>query len=179
MPSFVWLIKHIAISVAAVALMTDASWASLTEQTRHTSESESPAVPIEKPAPAQSQSGTVRIKFVKAGLIVGVGSGSGTLTFRGKTFPLSIGGVDIGSVGISTVQMTGTANNLNSASDIAGRYGAGGSSATIGGGNRVATIQNEKGVVLRLRGSSTGLQASLGLSGMTITLRQANASLRR
>ena len=47
------------------------------------------------------------------------------------------------------------------------------SNATIGGGSRVATVRNEKGVVLKLRGRQSGLQASLGLSGMTITLQQA------
>jgi hypothetical protein len=162
MAGFVRLIRSLAIGAAVATLMVDASMAALTRQPRAKAQPE-----------AQAQSGTVRIEFVKAGLIVGVGSGSGTLTYRGKSFRLTIGGVELGSVGISTVQLTGTADNLHNVSDIAGTYNAVGSNATIGGGSRVATVRNEKGVVLKLRGRQSGLQASLGLSGMTITLQQA------
>src|SRR6516164_5267421 len=47
--------------------------------------------------PSQAQTGTVRINVVKAGFIVGAGGGSGTLTFRGHTYPLSIGGLSLGT----------------------------------------------------------------------------------
>jgi hypothetical protein len=160
MSSFIRLFTYVAIGVAAAVLTTDMSRAALdTSKASRT-----------KPPQTQPQSGTVRIKFVKAGIIVGVGSGSGSLTFRGKTYQLSIGGVDVGSVGISSVQLAGTANNLRNVADIAGTYNAAGGGATIGAGNKAATVQNEKGVVLKLRGLQTGFQASLGLSGMTITL---------
>ena len=170
MSGFIRLFKYVAIGVAAAMLTTDVSMAALTKSPK--SQSQSGAAKTKPPQP-QPQSGTVRIKFVKAGVIVGVGSGSGSLTFRGSTYQLTIGGVDIGSIGITSVQLEGTANNLQSAADIAGKYNAAGAGATIGAGSRTATLQNEKGVVLKLRGVQTGLQASLGLSGMTITLQQA------
>ena len=39
------------------------------------------------------------------------------------------------------------------------------------GGAQVATLQNANGVVLQLRGAQAGFQVSLGLGGMTISLR--------
>ena len=119
---------------------------------------------------AQTGSGTVRIQIVKAGFIVGVGGGKGTLTFNGKSYPLSIGGVSVGTIGVATVNLEGTARNLRTAADIAGTYGAASTSVAIVGGAKVATLKNEKGVVLEVRGVQLGLEASLSLSGMTIAL---------
>ena len=114
--------------------------------------------------------GTVRIQIVKAGFIVGVGGGKGTLTFNGKSYPLSIGGVSVGTIGVATVNLEGTARNLRTATDIAGTYGAASASVAIVGGAKVATLKNEKGVILELHGVQLGLEASLSLSGMTIAL---------
>ena len=114
--------------------------------------------------------GTVRIQIVKAGFIVGVGGGKGTLTFNGKSYPLSIGGVSVGTIGVATVNLVGTARNLRTAADIAGTYGAASASVAIVGGAKVATLKNEKGVVLEVHGVQLGLEASLSLSGMTIAL---------
>ena len=61
---------------------------------------------------AQTGSGTVRIQIVQAGFIVGVGGGKGTLTFNGKSYPLSIGGVSVGTIGVATVNLEGTARNF-------------------------------------------------------------------
>jgi hypothetical protein len=110
--------------------------------------------------PSQAQSGTVRLHVVKAGFIVGAGGGSGTLHFQGHNYRLSVGGLSLG-----------TASNLHRASDIAGTYGAAGAGFTFVGGGQVATLQNEKGVVLTLRGAQVGFQASLGVGGMTLALR--------
>ena len=114
--------------------------------------------------------GTVRIQIVKAGFIVGVGGGKGTLTFNGKSYPLSIGGVSVGTIGVATVNLQGTARNLRTAADIAGTYGAASASVAIVGGGKVATLKNEKGVVLEVHGVQLGLEASLSLSGMTMAL---------
>ena len=119
-------------------------------------------------APSQAQSGTVRLHVVKAGFIIGVGGGSGVLHFQGHSFPLRIGGIGIGSLGVAAVDLSGTASNLHRASDIAGTYGAAGAGATFVGGGQVATLQNEHGVVLRVSGPQVGFQVTLGLGGMTI-----------
>jgi hypothetical protein len=121
-------------------------------------------------AQSSAQTGTVNIKIVKAGFIVGVGGGSGTLTFNGKSYRLNIGGVSVGTIGVATVNLAGTARNLRTAADIAGTYAAASASVAIVGGAKVAKLQNEKGVILELHGVQLGLEASLSLSGMTIAL---------
>ena len=118
---------------------------------------------------AQS-TGTVRIQIVKVGFIVGVGGGSGTFTYNGNTYRLSVGGVSVGTLGIATVNLTGTASNLRTATDIAGTYGAASAALAIVGGARVARLQNEKGVILEVQGVELGAEISLSLGGMTIAL---------
>jgi hypothetical protein len=122
-------------------------------------------------AQSDARTGAVRLRIVKAGFIVGVGGGNGVPRYQGRTYPLTIGGVGIGSLGVAAVNLVGTATNLQSPTDIAGTYGAAGAGATFVGGAQVATLQNEKGVVLRVRGVQAGFQVSLGLAGMTIALK--------
>ena len=119
---------------------------------------------------SRAETGSVRLHIVKAGFIVGVGGGSGTLIFHGKRYRLSIGGIGIGSLGVAAVDLVGTASNLRTASDIAGTYGAAGAGATFVVGGQAATLQNGRGVVLNVQGVQAGFQVSLGLAGMTIAL---------
>lgn len=123
------------------------------------------------PTQSQAQTGTVRLNIVKAGFIVGIGGGSGVLHYDGRVYRLTVGGIGVGSLGIAGVQLVGTVSNLHSASDIAGTYGAAGAGAAFVGGAQVVSLQNEKGVVLALHGPQLGFQISLGLAGMTISLR--------
>lgn len=123
-------------------------------------------------APAQAQTGSVRLEFVKAGWFVGGSVGSGTLTYQGRTYPLNIGGLSAGlTFGASKTTLVGTARNLRTASDITGTYTAIGAGATVAGGGRVIELRNARGVVLSLRGASVGLSFDLDLSGMEITFR--------
>jgi hypothetical protein len=114
--------------------------------------------------------GSVRFNIVKAGFIVGVGGGSGTLNFKGRNYRLSIGGINVGTIGASAVDLVGTASNLRTAADIVGTYTQGSAALAVVGGARVATLQNANGVVIRVRGPAIGLEASLSLSGMTISM---------
>lgn len=120
---------------------------------------------------SHAQTGSVRLHVVKAGFIVGVGGGNGVLFYQGHRYRLRIGGIGIGSLGLAAVNLVGTASNLHNPRDIAGTYGAAGAGATFVGGAQVATLQNDKGVILTLRGGQVGFQVSLGLAGMTIGLR--------
>jgi hypothetical protein len=115
-------------------------------------------------------SGTVQLKVTKVGFIVGVGGGSGTLHFQGRTYRLSVGGVSAGTIGAAGANLVGTATNLGTAADIAGTYSAAAASVAVAGGVKAVTLQNSNGVVLTLRGKQVGFEASLSLSGLTISL---------
>lgn len=122
--------------------------------------------------PAWSQSGQVQLSIYKAGLIVGVSGGKGTLRFRGETYPLSIGGVSLGAtIGASRAELVGEVYNLNSPYDIAGTYTATQAGVAVAGGSKVAELENSRGVRLEVQGRQIGLEFSLDLSGMEISMR--------
>ena len=74
--------------------------------------------------PSYADSGTVRFRITRAGFIVGAGGGTGTLVFHGRTYPLSVGGLSVGTIGAATADVVGRASNLRRASDIVGTYTA-------------------------------------------------------
>jgi lipid-binding SYLF domain-containing protein len=122
--------------------------------------------------PAEAASGSVSLHIASAGFIFGVTGGSGTLTFRGRQYPLSIGGISAGAlVGISATDLVGTASNLHAAGDIAGIYSALGAGLSVATGRSNAQLVNANGVRLRLHGRQIGFSFSIDLSGMTISLR--------
>jgi len=115
--------------------------------------------------------GSVRIVVENVGFIVGVGGGSGVLRFRGRTYPLRVDGLGVGTIGVARADLVGTASNLRAASDIAGTYSAVGAGIAVAGGGRAITLQNSKGVVLNLSGRQAGFSASLGVGGVTVSMR--------
>jgi len=122
------------------------------------------------PSLSYADTGSVRLKVTKVGFIVGVGGGSGVLHFKGHSYRLSVGGVGVGTIGAAGADLVGTARNLRTAADIAGTYSAASASVAVAGGAKVVTLQNSNGVVLTLQGRQVGFEASLSLSGLTISL---------
>lgn len=121
---------------------------------------------------AHADSGTVSLTIYKAGWIIGGTGGTGVLTFRGRSYALSTGGLDYGLVfGGSKTMLHGRVSNINRPSDIAGVYGAAGAGLAIGGGARAIVLTNQKGAVLELSGRQVGLMANADLSGLAITLK--------
>ena len=121
---------------------------------------------------SHADEGFVTLTIYKAGWIIGGSGGGGTLTFRGRTYPLSTGGLDYGLVfGGSKTVLRGTVSNINRPSDVAGVYGAAGAGLAVGSGARAIVLTNQKGAVLELAGRQTGLMANADLSGLAITLK--------
>ena len=121
-------------------------------------------------AESHAQTGTVHFTVVNAGFIVSTGSGTGTLSYHGKEYRLSVGSVGFGTIGVAGAELAGTAYNLRTAADIAGTYRAVAAGVTVGGGAQVARFQNANGVILELLGVQLGLELVLGSAGMTIAL---------
>ena len=123
-------------------------------------------------APGWAATGTVYVEIAKAGFIVGIGGGRGTLVFQGRRYPLSVGGLSFGAtIGASKVDLIGRAYNLRWATDIAGTYTAVGVGAAAGGGVSSIRLQNSRGVVLDLRGRTIGLELNANVSGIEVGLR--------
>lgn len=120
---------------------------------------------------AAGNSGKIAFRITRAGLIVGMGGGTGTLTFHGKNYPLSIGGISLGAtIGIASADFVGRARHLRRASDIAGSYSAVGAGLAAAGGGSVARLRNSRGVELEVSGKQVGFMASIDLSGLRIRL---------
>ena len=123
-------------------------------------------------SPAEAATGAVAINIAQAGFIFGISGGSGTLTFRGRQYPLSIGGISAGAtIGASGADLVGTASHLQQASDIEGIYSAVNAGIAVAGGRQSIQLSNARGVILRLRGRQVGFMFSFDLSGMNISLR--------
>jgi hypothetical protein len=120
-------------------------------------------------ADAQS-TGTVSFRVASAGFIIGGGGGTGTLNFKGKSYPLRVSGLSAGTIGVASAEFVGTARNLRTAQDIAGTYSAAGAGVTVAGGVSAVTLQNARGVQLQLRGRQAGFSATLGIGGVEITM---------
>jgi hypothetical protein len=121
---------------------------------------------------AYADSGSIRFSVIKAGIVIGGSGGSGSLTFHGRTYPLSIGGLSYGfTFGASDTRFSGTVTNIRSPSDVSGVYAAGNVGAAVGRGAQAIVLTNEKGAVLSLAGSSVGAIVSADLNGLVITVR--------
>ena len=123
-------------------------------------------------SPARADVGTIRISFLKAGWIIGGTVGSGTLNFRGRSYPISIGGLSYGlTFGGSQTYLRGTVSNIFHPRDVEGVYGAGSAGAAIVRGPQAVVLTNQKGAVMQVAGTQTGLILNLDLNGMALSLR--------
>ena len=121
---------------------------------------------------AHADSGTIRFAVYKAAFFVGGSGGEGTLTYHGRSYPISIGGVSGGfAFGVSKTYFHGTVRHIRRARDVTGVYGAAGGGGTIGKGAQVILMTNDKGAQLELTGKQVGLQVNADLSGMAISLK--------
>jgi hypothetical protein len=122
---------------------------------------------------ARADEGAVTLIIFKAGWFFGGSAGTGVMTFHGKTYGLSAGGIDYGLVfGGSQTTLNGRVRNIRRAEDIAGVYVAAGAGVALGAGVRGIVLTNPNGAILELSGKQLGLIANLDLSGLAITLKQ-------
>jgi hypothetical protein len=107
-------------------------------------------------------SGHVQVRFVKAGLLVGGGTGSGVLNYRGRNYPFKVSGLSVGITAGATVgRFDGRASGIRDVGDFVGTY------SSVGGVNGVH-LRNEKGVTIVLQGPKAGLELASNISAITI-----------
>ena len=115
--------------------------------------------------------GTVDMKEVQAAYIGSGSAGTGVLVFRGKEHPFQVGGVGIGGIGLSTIDAAGEVYNLRELSQFPGTYGQARYGFAIGTSSAGDLwMQNEAGVILRLKAKREGLILSLGGDAVVISL---------
>lgn len=121
---------------------------------------------------AHADSGTIRFSVYKAAFFVGGSGGEGTLTFHGRRYPVSVGGISGGlAFGVSKTYFQGTVRHIRRVRDVTGVYGAAGGGGALGKGAQVIVMTNDKGAQLELTGKQVGMQVNADLSGMAITVK--------
>ncbi len=121
---------------------------------------------------ARADSGTIALRIYKAGFVVGGSAGSGVLTFHGRKYPLSIGGLSYGfTFGASETRFHGRVTHIRRPSDVAGVYAQAGAGAAAVRGAQAVVLTNQSGAVLTLTGGQKGLIVSADLSGLALSLK--------
>jgi len=104
---------------------------------------------------------------------IGVGTtwGSGTLTYKGKSYPVKLRGLQIGDVGGSRLDVTGDVYHLKSLADFDGTYAAVGAGAAVGtAGAGHSLMRNSRGVVIDLASDREGVEIKAGLDGVQLSV---------
>jgi hypothetical protein len=84
-----------------------------------------------------------------------------------------VGGLGVGGIGLSTVDATGEVYNLRELGQFPGTYGQARYGFAIGTSSAGDLwMQNESGVILRLKAKRTGLILSLGGDAVVISMSQ-------
>ena len=109
-------------------------------------------------------------KGVAAG--VGISWGKGTLTYKGKQYPVSVSGLSLGKVGITKVTASGEVYNLKKLQDFEGNYTSVEADMTLAGGHSGVTMKNQNGVRVRIHATSQGVDLTIGPSGVDMKLKK-------
>lgn len=115
---------------------------------------------------------TLALSAKSAAAGVGWTWGGGTVSYKGKSYPVDVDGLTIGSVGGATIEATGTVYHLKSLADFDGTYVAANAGATVGGGMGVLVMQNEHGVVVHMKATTQGVKFTAGTSGVKLALKK-------
>ena len=121
----------------------------------------------------QPPDGTVEMSQVQAAFIGSGSTGTGTLTYRGRSYPFTVSGLGVGGIGVSTIEARGEVYSLRDLQQFPGAYAQGRYGFAIGttsGGD--LWLKNDSGVVIRLVAKRTGLMLSLGGDAVVITMKQ-------
>ncbi len=123
-------------------------------------------------APAQDKpmplSGYLNFKVTSVGLGIGATWGKGSLSFKGKQYPVRIEGIDLAKVGVAELEAVGRVFNLKNPDDIYGTYNQVGAGLAIVGGIKGIALRNAKGVIIDLTAVQRGISASLGIGSLEI-----------
>lgn len=121
------------------------------------------------PNAQQGPSAQIALNVVKGGYFIGGTAGSGMLSYQGQYYPVSVGALSLGvTFGLAAIDVVGDVYYLYHPADLEGTYTAVSGDAAFIVGMGTAELQNEHGVVLRVRSQEIGVLFSVDLSGMQI-----------
>lgn len=149
-------VRKIAILSLVVAVMTG-----FTQAASHHHESKSDA--------------TLRLSGGSFALGIGFRWGSGTLTYKGKDYPVKVNGLSVGKVGITGSSAYGEVFNLKHLQDFNGHYNVGGAGTrgvTLGSGKAGTVMTNQAGVIVRVSATQQGLDVNATGGGVDMQIQR-------
>src|SRR5512133_543996 len=118
---------------------------------------------------------TLRLSGGSFALGIGFRWGSGTLTYKGKNYPVKVNGLSVGKVGITGSSAYGEVFNLKHLQDFNGHYNVGGAGTrgvTLGSGKAGTVMTNQAGVIVRLAATQKGLDVNATGGGVDMQIQR-------
>jgi len=126
-------------------------------------------------AQAAGPDATLRLSGGSFALGIGFNWGSGTLTYKGKNYPVKVNGLSVGKVGATGVSINGEVFNLKHLHDFNGHYNYGGSGmrgVTVASGHTGTIMTNQAGVIVRISATQKGLDVNATGGGVDMKIQQ-------
>ena len=127
-------------------------------------------------AQAAGPDATLSLSGGSFALGIGFNWGSGTLTYKGKDYPIKVKGLSVGRVGATGVTAQGEVFNLKHLRDFNGHYnysGAGGvRGVTVASGHSGSVMQNQAGVIIRISTGQKGLDVNATGGGVDMQIKK-------
>jgi hypothetical protein len=118
---------------------------------------------------------TLRLSGGSFALGIGFRWGSGTLTYKGKDYPVKVNGLSAGKVGMTGVSANGEVFNLKHLQDFNGHYNVGAAGTrgvTLGSGKAGTLMTNQAGVIVRLSATQKGVDVNATGGGVDMQLQR-------
>jgi hypothetical protein len=127
---------------------------------------------------ATHQSGpdaTLRLSSGSFAAGIGFSWGSGTLTYKGKNYPVKVKGLSVGKVGITSSSAYGEVFNLKHLQDFNGHYNVGAAGTrgvTLGAGKSGTLMTNQAGVIVRISSTQKGVNVNATGGGVDMQIQR-------
>ena len=117
------------------------------------------------------------LRFSGGSFAAGIGFswGSGTLTYKGKNYPVKVNGLSVGKVGITSSSAYGEVFNLKHLQDFNGHYNVGAAGTrgvTLGSGKSGTLMTNQAGVIVRVSSTQKGVNVNATGGGVDMQIQR-------
>ena len=120
----------------------------------------------------QHPDATLKLSGGSVAVGIGIDWGSGTLTYKGKSYPVEVKGLSAGDVGATKIEASGSVYNLHHLEDFDGSYTGVAAGAAVAGGGSVTKMKNQNGVVVNLTATTRGIKFTLGGGGVEMKVKR-------
>src|SRR5262249_43097463 len=103
---------------------------------------------------------------------IGYSWGKGVLHYQGKSIPVTLKGLSVATVGVGSVKASGDVYHLANIADFEGNYTAASAGVALAGGGSVSAMENQNGVVIKMRSTTQGVEFKLSVDGVAIKLKK-------